>query len=245
MGSSLKPAINRRIACVKPRFDTKPMWWIVKELANRLGVGQYFPFETAEDIWNYQLADLDINIEDFDATGIVSLSDKAIWWDRNDGIKFKTPSGKIEFVSDLMESHGIPSLPPYEALDSEPGAFRLMCGRCVAHTNVMTQNNLYLNHLVPENPLWINDKRAKDLGIADKDAVEVESKAGKAVMRAFVTDMIHPEAAFMLHGFGHKEVESKRSYQKGAPDALFQSRLYDKIGGSPALDHSWVTVRKI
>ena len=56
---------------------------------------------------------------------------------------------------------------------------------------------------------------------------------------------LHPEAAFMLHGFGHREVESKRSYQKGAPDALFQSRLYDKIGGSPALDHSWVNVRKI
>ena len=42
MGSSLKPAINRRIACVEPRFDTKPMWWIVKQLADRLGAGHYF-----------------------------------------------------------------------------------------------------------------------------------------------------------------------------------------------------------
>ena len=245
MGSSLKPAINRRIACVSPRYDTRPMWWILKELANRLGVGQYFPYETAEDIWNYQLADLDIKIEDFEPKGFVSLSDKAIWWDRQDGINFKTPSGKIEFVSNIMESNGIPSLPPYETLDMETGAFRLMCGRCVAHTNVMTQNNLYLNHLVPENTLWINDRRAQELGIADSDAIEVESKAGKATMRAFVTDMIHPEAAFMLHGFGHKEVESKRSYKKGAPDALFQSRFYDKVGGSPALDHSWVMIRKI
>lgn len=245
MGSSLKPAINRRIACVEPRFDTKPMWWIVKQLAERMGAGQYFPYETVEDIWNYQLADLDIKIEDFDETGFVSLSDKAIWWDRDDGIKFKTPSAKIEVVSSMMESHGIPSLPPYEALDSKPDAFRLMCGRCVAHTNVMTQNNLYLNHQVPENRLWINDRRAKALGIADNDRIFVESKAGKGEMRAYVTDMIHPEAAFMLHGFGHKEVGSKRSYGKGLPDALFQERLHDKIGGSPALDHSWITVNKI
>jgi len=247
MGSGLKPAINRRIACVRPRFDTRPMWWIVKELAHRLGAGQYFPYETAEDIWNYQLSDLGgvIKIEDFDATGFVSLSDKAIWWDRMDGIKFKTASGKIEVKSNLMESHGIPSLPPYEKLDVEPGAFRLMCGRCVAHTNVMTQNNLYLNHLVPENRLWINDIRARELGIKDNDLIEVSSKAGTGRMRAFVTDLIHPEGAFMLHGFGHNEVESKRSYQKGAADALFQSRIYDKIGGSPALDHNWVTVRKI
>ena len=245
MGSGLKPAINRRIACVRPRFDTKPMWWIVKQLADRLGVGQYFPYETAEDIWKYQLADLDIKIEDFDETGFVSLSDKAIWWDRNDGINFKTPSGKIEVVSDLMESHGIPSLPAYQPLDRQPDAFRLMCGRCVAHTNVMTQNNLYLNHLVPENRLWINERRAEELRIADGDRIEVASGAGKGEMRAFVTDLIHPEAAFMLHGFGHKEVDSKRSYGKGVADALLQERLYDKIGGSPALDHTWITVKKL
>lgn len=247
MGSGLKPAINRRIACVKPRYDTKPMWWILKELANRLGVGQYFPYETAEDIWNYQLADLDIKIEDFDAKGFVSLSDKAIWWDRKDGINFKTPSGKIEFVSGLMESHGYPSLPPYETLDGppEPNAFRLMGGRCMFHTNVATQNNLYLNHLAPDNRLWINTRRAQELGIADNGRIEVESKAGKAEMRAFVTDMIHPEAAFMLHGYGHKEVESKRSYGKGVPDSLFEERHYDKIGGSPAMDHTWITVKKL
>jgi thiosulfate reductase/polysulfide reductase chain A len=247
MGSGLKPAINRRIACVRPRFDTKPMWWIVKELANRLGVGQYFPYETAEDIWNYQLSDLEgvIKIEDFDEKGFVSLSDKAIWWDRLDGIKFKTASGKIEVKSHLMESHGIPSLPPYEKLDVEPGAFRLMCGRCVAHTNVMTQNNPHLNYLVGENRLWINDNRAKELGIKDNDLIEVSSRAGTGQIRAFVTDMIHPEGAFMLHGFGHNEVESKRSYRKGVADALFQSRIYDKIGGSPALDHNWVTVKKV
>jgi hypothetical protein len=35
------------------------------------------------------------------------------------------------------------------------------------------------------------------------------------------------------------------SYRKGVADALFQSRIYDKIGGSPALDHNWVTVKKV
>jgi len=79
----------------------------------------------------------------------------------------------------------------------------------------------------------------------DNGRIEVESKAGKAEMRALVTDMIHPEGAFMLHGYGHKEVESKRSYGKGVPDSLFEERHYDKIGGSPAMDHTWITVKKI
>jgi len=245
MGSGLKPAINRRIACVKPRFDTKPMWWILKQLADRLDVGEFFPYETIEDIWNYQLADMDIKIEDFDAKGFVSLSDKPIFWDRENGIKFKTPSGKIEFVSGLMEDNNIPSLPPYEKLDAQEGAFRLTCGRCAAHTNVMTQNNLFLNKLVPENVLWINNKRAETLGIKNNDVVEVESKVGKGQMKAFVTDMIHPEAVFMLHGFGHNEVESQRSYKRGVADAMLQECIMDKVGGSPAFDHTWVKVKKV
>jgi len=245
MGSSLKPAINRRIACVKPRFDTKPMWWIIKQLADRLGVGEFFPYETIEDIWNYQLADMDIKIEDFDEKGFVSLSDKSIWWDRKNGINFKTPSSKIEFVSGLMEDNNIPSLPSYEKLDAREGSFRLMCGRCAAHTNVMTQNNVYLNELVPENVLWINNNRAESLGIENNDMVEIESKAGKGRMKAFVTDMIHPEAVFMLHGFGHNEIESKRSYKRGVADSMLQEYIMDKVAGSPALDHTWITVKKV
>ena len=245
MGASLKPAINRRVACVKPRFDTKPLWWILKQLADRMGVGEFFPYETIEDIWNFQLSDLDINIEDFEKTGFVSLSNAPIRWDRSDGIKFKTPSGKIEVVSEMMENAGIPSLPPYQELDACDGAFRMMCGRCVAHTNVMTQNNKYLNNLVPENMIWINENRAEALGIKNNDPVEVESEVGKGQLRAFVTDMIHPEAAFMLHGFGHREKGSERSFNRGVADSTLQERLYDKVSGSPALDHTWIKVRPV
>ncbi len=245
MVQGLKPAIFRRISCVPPRYDTKPGWWIVKQLAERFGVGKFFPYNSIEDIWEYQLADLGIKIEDFEKKGFVSLSDEAIWWDRKDKIKFKTPSGKIELVSSLMEGHNFPSFPPYQKLKIEDNKFRLMVGRCAMHTNVATQNNPYLNELMPENVLWINEKRAKSLGIENDDRVEIESKAGKGSLRAFVTDMIHPEAVFMLHGFGHQEIKSTRSYKKGVADAMIQEYILDTIGGSPALDHTVVSVKKI
>ena len=245
MGAGLKPAVNRRIACIKPRYDTQPMWWILKKLAERLGVGEYFPYETIEDIWRYQLADMGIGIEAFEEKGFVSLSDKPIRWDRNNGIKFKTPSGKIEFTSSLLEDNGFPSFPPYEPLEVSDDRFRLMVGRCIAHTNVMTQNNPYLNELVPENRLWINAKRAAVLGVNDGETVAVSSAAGEGRIRAFVTDMIHPEAVFMLHGFGHREPESRRSCGRGMADAEVQEPIMDNVGGSPALDHTLVSVSKL
>jgi len=245
MAAGLKPAINRRVACIKPRFDTRPMWWILKQLAERLGVGSYFPYETIEDIWNYQLADLGIPLDQFEKKGFVSLSEKPILWDREKGIAFKTPSGKIEFVSSLLESHGFPSLPSYEPLETPRDRFRLIVGRCVAHTNVMTQNNPYLHELVPENTLWIHERRAAALGIQDLDLVEIASAVGTGRLKAFVTDLIHPEAVFMLHGFGHQEMESKRSYQRGVADAMLQEALVDPVGGSPAFDHTLVSVKRV
>ncbi len=56
--------------------------------------------------------------------------------------------------------------------------------------------------------------------------------------------MIHPEAVFMLHGFGKTVPVQTRCYQKGASDALLQENVYDRVGGSPAYDETLVQVRK-
>lgn len=244
--NGLKPALYMRRPAVSPRYDTKPGWEIMKSLADRLGIGQYFPYHTLEELWAYQLQGTGISISDFDEKGYVSLSDEAIYWDRKDGIKLKTPSGKIEFVSSLLEKNGFPSFPAYEPVPAPPeGYFRLMIGRAAAHTHVSTQNNPLLNELVPENVLWINTRQAAKLGIKNGQMVEVISSRGRDTIRAFVTDLIHPEAVFMLHGFGHKVPVQSRCYGKGAMDALLQENITDMVGGSPALQGVYVTVRPI
>jgi len=244
--SGLKPQLFIRKPAVSPRYDTKPAWWTLKELAKRLDLGQYFPYETIEDIWNFQLKDTGVKLEDFDKKGFVVLSDKAIWWDRDKGIQFKTPSGKIELVSTLMENAGFPSFTPYTSVPTPPeGHFRLMVGRCAAHTHVSTQNNLYLSELVPENELWLHTAAAAKLGVKDGAMVEVTSPIHSASLKAKVTDWIHPEAVFMLHGFGKTVPAQTRCYQKGASDALLQENISDHAGGSPALDETLVTVRPL
>jgi thiosulfate reductase/polysulfide reductase chain A len=245
MVAGLRPSLRIRQQAVSPRYDTKPAWLILKEIANRLDIGQYFPYETIEDIWNFQLKNMGVKIEDFEAKGFVSLADKAIWWDRKDGLKFKTPSGKIELVSSLMEKAGFPSFEPYQPVAAPPeGSFRLMVGRCAAHTHVSTQNNPYLSELVPENELWINPGPADCLGIKYGEYVEVVSPLGtNGRIKAKVTEFIHPEGIFMLHGFGKTVPAQTRCYRKGASDALLQENVSDKVGGSPALDETLVQVR--
>ncbi len=87
--------------------------------------------------------------------------------------------------------------------------------------------------------------RAEKLGIENGALVEVTSPVGKSKIRAKVTEFIHPETAFMLHGFGKTAAARPRSCGRGASDALLQENVSDTIGGSPAFDHTIVQVRTL
>jgi thiosulfate reductase / polysulfide reductase chain A len=58
-----------------------------------------------------------------------------------------------------------------------------------------------------------------------------------------VTDFIHPEAVFMLHGFGREVPATTRCNGKGASDTALQGNVTDMIGGSPGLHETFVKVR--
>ncbi len=242
----LKPQIFLRRQAVLPRYDSKPGWEILKGLADRLGIGGHFPFHSIEELLEFQLQDTGVKIKDFEKKGFVDFSDKEILWDRLEGIKFKTPSGKMELISSLLEEKNFSSFPPYEPVAAPAeGLFRLTVGRCAAHTHVSSENNPYLNELVPENRLWIYTLAAQKLGIHDGDLVEVSSGFGKEQIKALVTEFIHPETVFMLHGFGCRVPVQTRCFNHGACDAVLQENISDPVGGSPALHHTLVSVRPV
>lgn len=246
--NDLVPYLFMRKRAVEPRYDTKADWEIVAGLARRLGLNDLV-FDNIEDIWRFQLQGTGINIGDFDEHGLVMLGEKPIYRDRNN-LTFKTPSGKIEIVNRQLEEQDIPSLAPYDAPVRPPkGTFRLTFGRCAVHTQGHTVNNPLLFELMPENVLWINDVAAGKLGIADKDLVEVGSADGYTEnIRAMVTDQIHPDAVFTLHGFGHRLPVEIRARARGLADNRFMPRgndIWDKAGGAVAFQEHFVTVRKI
>lgn len=241
--NGLKPQMFLRRQAVAPRYDTREGAMILKQLAEKMGIGKYFPYESMEDLVRWQLEGTGFTIEDFDKKGFVAYCKDPIFWDRT-RLKFKTPSGKIEFRSSLLENAGFSSFPDYEPIPRpEKGLFRLVTGRCALHTHVSTQNNPYLNELLSENRLWINARKASELGISNNGMVEISSSRGAGIIRACVTDLIHPESVFMLHGFGHQAKRASRSYNKGVSDSLLEENVSDMIGGSPAFHETFVKVK--
>ncbi len=246
--SGLKPQFFVRKRAQEPTFDSKADWEIICGLAKRLGLDP-LAFERIEDLWNYQLQDTGVTIEDFDAKGFVDLADSPLYRPLSE-VKLSTPSGRIEMVSGKWAKAGQPSLPPYTSPATPPsGMFRITFGRCGLHTQGHTVNNPLLAEQMPENVAWIHTSRAAELGVADGDTVELVSASGTTGrIRAFVTDCIHPEALFMVHGFGHRLPVESRAFGKGAADhELMPGGLeqWDRGGGCLSMQEHFVGVRKI
>jgi thiosulfate reductase/polysulfide reductase chain A len=240
----LKPYFFVRKRAVAPRYDSLADWEIISGLARRMDLPDLV-FDRVEDLWNFQLKDTGITIENFNAEGLVNLTDKAVYKHFED-YKFGTDSGKLEIISKNLEENGQPSLKPYKSPASpKAGEYRLTFGRCAIHTQGHTVNNPLLNEQMSENTLWINTAEAQKLNISDRDIVTVSQNGYSETIRAQVTDHIHPEAVFVIHGFGHRIKAESRAFGKGLADNKFMAGgldIWDKAGGAVAYQEHFVTV---
>ena len=98
--------------------------------------------------------------------------------------------------------------------------------------------------------MWINSKKAKAAGINPGDRVRVLDAAGKSMGEAGVkiTSAIHPEAIFVVHGFGHDLPCESRAFHKGISDSKCLRGgldLQDMGGGGLSMQEHFVTLEKV
>lgn len=243
----VKPAFLMRRRCCAPRFDTRADWEIVGGLAEKLGL-KALSFPAAEEIWKFQLEGTGVKVLDFDAKGMVELTGKPHYLGLQPGFRFPTDSGKIETVSFKWRKQGLPSLGPYAPKTAPaPGVFRLTLGGCGLHAGGATVNNPLLHRQMPENVLWLNTASAAGLGIADGETVTVSVGRSSGRIKVKLTEHIHPEAVFMVDGFGRTlPVESRARGRGLAHNVLMPGGLdlWDHAGGGLALQEHFITVSK-
>ena len=241
--NGLKPQFFVRDRALEPRYDTRADWEIISGLARRMNLPELI-FDSIDDIRKFQLEGTGVSLEDFKEKGFVALSDQPIY----PPPKFTTPSGKFEIVSEALEKQGLPSLKPYASPEHPPeGQFRLTFGRCALHTQGHTVNNPLLGEQMPENELWINTDAAKKLGLSDGGLANVSRNGYSELIKVKITDVIHPEAVFVIHGFGHQLPIESRAFGKGLADNKFMQGgldLWDPAGGAVAYQEFFVEVAK-
>jgi thiosulfate reductase/polysulfide reductase chain A len=242
------PVLLMRDQAVAPRFDSRPAWWIFREILRRMGLKEALDFETIEEIWNYQLDGTGVTVAEMREKGLVGLADAPKMIPR-EALRFPTPSGKIEIESDMLTKAGLASLPLYEAkVAPTDDCFHLLFAKTATLAHGQSLNNPILNEIAPKQVLWIHPDRARPLGIADGDEVEISGGGGySGRLKAMVTPWIHPEAVFMLHGYGATVRLATRARGVGVADQRLQhGKLYDfdPAGGGCALTETIVHVKR-
>ncbi len=244
------PNVALRAPAFEPKYDTKPAYWMARELAKKLGLGQYFPHETMESYLDERLKSIGSSLEEMKKLGVKHLpnNENELYYLDGEDFEFATPTGKIELYSTALAEAGFDPIPKFTKHEEpQDGYYRLIYGRAPMHTFGRTTNNPNLNDLMAENEVWINPKVAKEWGIKNREYVVLENQDGAICnkVRAKVTERIRHDCVYMVHGFGHTQKQMARSFNKGANDTDLISRInVDPIMGGTGMRVNFVTFRR-
>ena len=233
---------------VAPPHNQKPAWWIAKELANKLGIGECMPFKDLEEYLKVRVEKSGHSWERLKAEGVIVAPHKPITVEEGLALEFATPSGKVEFWSDQLAAKGFDAVPRYtKHPDAPPGHFRLITGRAPGHTFSRTQSNPLLHDLMPENEIWVNAKTAARLGIGHREYVRLKNQDGvlSSRVRVKATQRIREDTVYMVYGFGHRRKMLKSAYLQGASAGQLNSAYKtDPLMGATSIHTNFVTFVK-
>ncbi|MBS1713010.1 MAG: molybdopterin-dependent oxidoreductase [Armatimonadetes bacterium] len=242
------PMISLRQPVVDPLFDSKPGWWIARELGLRLGLETYFPWNDIEDYLDTRLRTAGTTLAELKAVGTLRKPGHGLYAEEGRPMAFGTKSGKVELYSEELKKAGHDPVPKYTPPDPAPeGHFRLLYGRSPVHTFGRTTNNRRLAELEPENEVWVNTDTALDLGVKDGERVVLVNQDGARSnpIKAKVTERIRPECVYMVHGFGHTDRRLRQSAGKGADDTGLITRYkVDPLMGGTAMRGNFVRIER-
>jgi len=191
--------------------DSWPDWKITFELARRLGLEEEFPWQSAEEAIDYQLAPAGITV-DMLRKNPDGVRVEDIAYEKYKTRGFNTASGKMEFFSKTLEKGGYSPLPSFKA-DAENqisfydrrDEFPVLGisgarSRCFTHSQFKFVPSL-LKHET-ECVVDIHPVDAQEKGVSDGDTVRVETPKGHIVMKARLSDVVRPGAIRIAWGWG-------------------------------------------
>jgi cysteine desulfurase NifS len=202
------PLFRIRERVVEPVGESRNSFFILTELAERLGYGHLYP-RNEEELLRYVLKGSPFTLEEVRAAGgqvrVETVMMQYKKWEkgllRKDGQPgFETPTGKFEIASTLLEEHGYDPLPVYtepaESPLSQPNLaakFPLVFNSGSRVTTDFRSQFHGIPGLVKERPeptVTIQTQDAAARGIQNGDAVILLSPRGSVRLRALVTDDI-------------------------------------------------------
>ncbi len=243
-GFNPAPMVLYSEPAIPPPGEAKPIYEIVKGIAEKMGYGKYYNWNSEEEWLKNMIEGLPFTLEE--------LKQKGFWIGQPTYKKYenglKTPSGKVEIYSTLLEVVGQNPLPEFKqpsVIPDEKYPFRLISARMPFQANVVTQNIPMLMDIEKENWAEINPKDAEKYGIKNGDYIVIESPLDSITVKAKVTEGIVTGVVAVIHGFGfgHWGMGNIAKGKGASINKLIDTHV-DPISGAVAYNECKVRVRK-
>jgi assimilatory nitrate reductase catalytic subunit len=232
--------ISRQRAFMTPAGEAKPDWWIVGEVAKRLGFGAAFDFKSAAEIFREHagLSAFENNGgRDFDIGALRSLSDEAFdalapvqWPTRQDNSqpqqRFFAAGGF--FSNDYKARFIAPEIPALRTETTAGRPLRLNTGRVRDQWHTMTRSGLSprLGQHLPEPYVEIHPDDATRSGVVDGGFARVVTDYGQCILKVAVSER---QQRGMLFAPIHWSEQTASAARVGALAAPFT----DPFSGQP------------
>lgn len=227
--------------------DSWPDWKIIFELAGRLGMEKEFPWRTAEEAIDYQLAPSGITTDMLrkkpDGLRVEETEYEKY---RNKG--FDTPSGRVEFFSERLRAAGHMPVPYMDGGNIDPISFSdqlagdHVIGISGERTNRFTHTQFHnIPVLLKEEPeafVDIHPEDGRKRGISNNDLIRVKTPRGYIKMKARLSDVVHPDSIRIAWGWG--EVRSELSLNN-----LTDDYRRDPVTGTPSNRNFMCEIKRI
>ena len=200
---------------VTPPGDTRVDWWIIRELAKRLGKEKWFNYAKPEEIFNELTAASRGGPIDYSGMTYEKIErNLGVFWPCPtpehpgtprlfEGGKFFHPDGKAKF-------HAYDYRPPAEDVDEDYPLF-FTSGRVVSQylSGTQTRRIGALVNQYPEPLCELHPLLATKLGIKNRDIVKVTTRRGDITLPALVVTTVRPDTVFIPYHWPGKKAANQ------------------------------------
>ncbi len=244
--------ISRQRKFLSPPVEAKPDWWIICQVARRLGFEQGFDFHSEADIFREHAALSGYENQgtrDFDISAYTNIDDHAYdnlvptQWPVNDknpeGTQRMLTNGHFYTADNKACFIAVTPRPPVE-ITSDSYPLVLNTGRVRDHWHTMTRTakSKRLSRHVREPFAQLHPATAAAYNISHDQLVEITSQWGSVVVRADVTDrQRHGELFVPLHW-------NDQFSARARVDTVVNPHV-DPISGQPEFKHTPVHITPV
>ena len=192
--------ISRQRAFLPAPGEARPDWWIICQVASRLGFSAAFDFKSAAEIFREHAglsAFENDGSRDFDIGALTSLSDDAfeamtpVLWPlrESEGAQERFFSDGRFYAADRKARFVAPEVPALRTATSAGRPLRLNTGRIRDQWHTMTRSGLSprLGAHLPEPFVEIHPDDASKFGVSDDSFARVTTDYGQCILKVVVS----------------------------------------------------------